>query len=312
MENSVELSIVSPMFNEEGNVKRFYDEVSSVLNKLKLNYELIFIDDGSTDKTFSLLKELNSKDKRVKVIRFRRNFGKAAALSAGFKHAHGNIIITMDGDLQDDPKDIKLLIDKINQGYDLVNGWKFNKHKGSMKKVSSLLFNKLTNMLIGIKLHDFNSPFKAYKSQVVKDINLYGEMHRYIPVLADWKGYKITEIKTKLKPRLAGKSKYGVGRILKGFLDLITVKYLSSYSSRPLHLFGTVGILLTILGIITGIYLVIQWFQGYGIGSRPLLILSALLIMVGIQLGSIGLLGEMLVNNIAKHEKSYSIKEVLE
>ncbi len=297
MNEKIEISVVTPMYNEEGNVRAFYDKATDVLKRINKKYEIIFADDGSKDNTFKLLRELHDKDKRVKVVRLRKNFGKAAALSAGFGQAKGDIIITLDGDLQDEPNEIPKFLDKISQGYDLVTGWKMNKHKGNLKRLSSLIFNRLSSRLTGVKIHDFNCPFKAYKNEVVKNINLYGEMHRYIPALAHWKGYRIAEIPVLNYPRKSGKSKYNTKRLLKGFLDLVTVKYLSSYYSKPLHLFGTIGLVFTTLGVITGLYLITQWLLGIGIGKRPLLMLSILMTMIGIQLISTGLIGEMITNN---------------
>lgn len=311
MMGKTDISIVTPMFNEQENVNAFHEKVGSVLKNIGKSYEIIFVDDGSQDKTFSLLEKLHSKDKNVKVIRLRKNFGKAAALSAGFEIAGGDIVITMDGDLQDEPAEIPNFLAKMDEGFDMVTGWKTDKHRGTLKRINSLFFNKLASKLTGVKIHDFNCPFKAYRNEVVKDLNIYGELHRYIPVLASLKGYKIGEIKVLNYPRKAGSSKYGMRRLFRGFFDLITVKYLSSYRSSPLHLFGTLGILFASVGGVSGLYLFIQWLMGVGIGKRPLLMLAVLMIMLGIQFGSIGLLGEMITNTAETQQKSYSIKDVL-
>lgn len=309
-----DISIVIPVMNEEPNIKPMYDKTSKVLKSLKKDYEIIYVDDGSTDKTFEEIKKLNKIDKNVHGIKFRRNFGKAAGLSAGFEAANGEIIITMDGDLQDEPEEIPKFLEIMDKGYDLVTGWKASKHREStlgLRKLPSLAFNKLARKLTGLKIHDFNCPFKAYRNEVVKDIVLYGEMHRYIPALVHWKGYRIAEIRVINYPRKFGKTKYGTKRILKGMFDLITVKFLSSYRSKPLHLFGLIGILSGLLGSVAGLYLLSQWMQGISIGSRPLLMLSVLLVVLGMQFGSIGLLGEMMTLNNETNRHSYSIKEKL-
>lgn len=306
------ISIVTPAYNEEANILPFYEKVSHVFKGLKNNYEIWFIDDGSRDGTLEAIKTLKSKDKRIKYISFRRNFGKAAALSSGFEHANGDIIITMDSDLQDEPEEIPRFISMIEKGYDLVNGWKYKRRDPLTKTIPSRLFNWMTSRLIGIKLHDFNCGFKAYRKDVVKEITLYGDLHRYIPAIAFWKGYRIAELPVKHNPRLHGKSKYGAKRIFSGFIDLVTVKYLVSYTTKPLQLFGKIGIFFILLGMISGTYLVIEWFQGIGIGGRPLLTLSVLMTLVGIQFLSIGLLGEMITSNMEQQHKSYSIKEIKE
>jgi len=309
-----EISIVIPVMNEEPNVKPMYEKTVNVLRKLKKDYEIIYVDDGSRDRTFEEIKKLNKQDKNVRAIRFRRNFGKAAGLSAGFEAADGKIVITMDGDLQDEPEEIPKFLAIMGKGYDMVTGWKATKHKEStfgLRRLPSFVFNRLAQRITGLRIHDFNCPFKAYRNHVVKDLVLYGEMHRYIPALAHWKGYRIAELRVMNYPRVFGKTKYGTKRILKGLLDLITVKFLSSYQNRPLHLFGFMGIASGLLGSIAGIYLLSQWLQGISIGSRPLLMLSVLLVVLGMQFGSIGLLGEMMTlsNETARH--SYSIREKL-
>ena len=309
-----DVSIVIPVMNEEPNVKPMYEKTVKVLRALKKDYEIIYVDDGSTDNTFEEIKKLNKADKNVKAIRFRRNFGKAAGLSSGFEYASGNIVITMDGDLQDEPGEMPKFLELIDKGYDMVTGWKVTKHRESalgLRKLPSLMFNSLAKRLTGLKIHDFNCPFKAYRNEVVKDLVLYGEMHRYIPALVHWKGYKIAEVKVLNYPRKFGKTKYGTKRILKGLLDLVTVKFLSSYQNRPLHLFGFLGIASGLLGGIAGLYLFTQWIQGISIGSRPLLMLAVLLVVLGMQFGSIGLLGEMMTLSNETTRHSYSIREKL-
>ncbi len=235
------LSVVIPVLNEGINIPELYSNLKKVLDNLNLGYEIFFIDDGSTDNTYNIIDELHKKDEYVKLIQFRKNFGKARALSMGFKHAKGDIVITMDGDLQDDPEEIPNFINKINEGYDVVVGWRFWRKDRITKKLISKIFNKLTESLTEIGIHDFNCGFKAYRKEVTKNIEIYGELHRYTPVLANWKGFRIGEIKVKHHARKHGKLKYGSSRLVKGFLDLLTVKFLMSFTKKPLHLFGTLG-----------------------------------------------------------------------
>lgn len=304
------LSILIPVYNEEQNVLRLYLKIKQILKYYKETYEIIFVDDGSKDRTSKILEELSYRDEAVKTIVFRRNFGKSAALSAGFSHAKGEIIITMDGDLQDDPNEIPRFI-KALRNYDMVSGWKFKRKDPITKTLPSLLFNNLTSVITGIKMHDFNCGFKAYRKKVVKDLKIYGEMHRYIPALAHWKGYKVGEIPVKHHARKFGKSKYGAGRLIKGLLDLITVKFMTTYLKRPLHFFGFLGLGSMILGSLTGLYLVFEWIMGKGIGTRPLLMLAVLLIILGVQFISMGLIAEMITMNNQKNEKNYSVKRFL-
>ena len=299
----LKILIVIPVLNEEKSIQELYLNLKFVLNTLKSPYEMVFVDDGSTDNTFHVLEEIASKDNRVSIIKLRKNFGKSIALNTAFRHAKGDIVITIDGDLQDDPEEIPRFIEKIEEGYDLVVGWKHPRIDPFTKTVPSKFFNWLTCMLTGVNLHDFNCGFKAYKKEVVDNISLYGEMHRYIPALAAWHGFKITEIKVKHHPRKYGKSKYGFFRLIKGFLDLITVKFLTSYSTRPLHVFGSPGILSLLFGFFIGLYLVIlKYWKGIALTERPLLLLSVLLILLGLQFISIGLLGEMITFREVKGE----------
>lgn len=312
--SDVELSIVIPVHNEEKNVEELHEKLIKVLSSLKKNHEIIFVDDGSTDNTFEVLRNLyNSQhDGVLKVIRFRRNFGKSAALSAGFKLADGNIIITMDGDLQDDPTEIPNFIEKLNEDYDLIVGWKFNRKDPLSKKIPSKIFNKLTSTLSGLSLHDFDCGFKTYRKEVVKNLRIYGELHRYIPALVHWMGYRVGEIKVKHHPRRFGKTKYGASRLIKGFLDLITVTFLTQYTKRPLHLFGVLGLSSSFVSFILGLYLLyVKYGLGLKIGDRPLLLLVILLVILGIQLISIGLLGEMIVSTTKQPKEGYNIKEIL-
>jgi glycosyltransferase involved in cell wall biosynthesis len=309
---NTDLSVVVPVYNEDNNINPLYREITSALSSLAKTYEIIFVDDGSNDNTFQVLKEIREKDEQVKIIKFRRNFGKSAALNSAFNFVKGNIIITIDGDLQDDPAEIPNFVDAIESGSDLVSGWKSSRKDPLTKKLPSKLFNKMTRLLTGVGLHDFNCGFKAYKKEVLDFISLYGEMHRYIPVLAAQYGFKITELKVEHRPRSYGKSKYGFSRLIKGFLDLITVKFLTEYSSRPLHVFGILGILSLIFGFFIGLYLVIlKYWRNIILSDRPLLLLSILLIILGLQFISIGLLGEMITFRDRKDESAEKYIEAI-
>jgi glycosyltransferase involved in cell wall biosynthesis len=286
------ISIVIPVMDEQDNVTELYNQLESVLSKTG-EYEILFIDDGSRDETAKRIKEI--KDKNVRVIQFQRNFGKAAALSCGFKESKGDMIITMDGDLQDDPKEIPRFIEKLKD-YDVVSGWKFKRYDPITKTIPSKFFNWLTKQITGVNIHDSNCGFKAYRRYVVENLDIYGELHRYIPALAHRKGYSIGEIKVEHHARKHGKSKYGVGRLLKGFLDLITVEFLINYTKRPLHFFGSIGIISGGFGFLICLYLVNLWIQSVRIGDRPLLMLGILLIIMGVQFIAIGLMGELMVS----------------
>ncbi|MHB8053049.1 MAG: glycosyltransferase family 2 protein [Methanoregula sp.] len=290
-----DLSIIIPINNEEENIVSLYQKLFEQLQRIQRTYEIIIVDDGSIDSTFEKITRLQIQDPRIKIIKFRKNFGKSTALNVAFHYAKGQVIITMDGDLQDDPGDIPQFLAKIDEGFDLVSGWKYPRFDPLTKTIPSKFFNKITCLFTGVDIHDFNCGFKAYKRVVIKNIQLYGEMHRYIPALAAWKGFKITEIKIRHHPRVSGKSKYGFSRLIKGVLDLITVKFLTNYASRPLHVFGLPGFASLFVGLIIGIYLVLQkYIENIQIGERPLLLLSILLILIGLQFISLGLIGEML------------------
>ncbi|TAK67807.1 MAG: glycosyltransferase, partial [Bacteroidetes bacterium] len=251
------------------------------------------------------------RDKRVKIIRFRRNFGKSAGLAVGFRHAKGEYIVTMDADLQDDPAEIPSLINELKKGYDLVSGWKKKRHDPISKTVPSLFFNFVTSVMTDIKLHDFNCGLKAYRKEVIKSVKIYGELHRYIPVLAHWQGFKVTEIPVQHHARKYGKTKFGIGRFWKGFLDLLTVLFTTRYMQRPLHLFGFWGSVSAFAGFIICLYLVILKFTppGIALSNRPLFLAGVLLIIVGVQFISLGLLGEMITKTRLEAEEEYSIKE---
>ncbi|MDQ1266146.1 MAG: hypothetical protein QG635_1298 [Bacteroidota bacterium] len=306
------ISLVIPLYNEEESIIELSFHLEEELERIaRNNYEVIFIDDGSTDKSFESLKQINRRNRNFKAIRFRRNYGKSEALSAGFNAAKGNIIITMDADLQDDPSEIPALINKIKEGYDLVSGWKKVRKDPITKTIPSKIFNWVTSITCGLKLHDYNCGLKAYRREVAKRLQVYGEMHRYIPALAHWEGFKITEIPVKHHARQFGKSKYGFSRLIKGYLDLLTVLFTTRYLKRPLHFFGTLGSLGTLAGLAINIYLTIEWLLGRTyLSNRPLALFGIALIIVGIQFISIGLLGEMLVKNSMKNI-NYNISEKL-
>jgi len=304
------ISFVIPVYNEEESIDELYNRIILITKKENYISEFIFIDDGSSDNSANTIKNLHLINKDVHLIAFRKNFGKAAALQAGFRNCSGDIIITMDADLQDDPQEIPNFVSKIYEGYDLVSGWKYNRLDPMEKRLPSKLFNKVTSLLSGVKLHDFNCGFKAYRKEVVKNIDVYGEMHRYIPVLAYRKGFKITEIKVNHHKREFGKSKYGFERYLRGLFDSVTVSFLSKYYDRPMYFFGRIGLGSFLIGFLICLLLTVEWFLGYTIGSRPLLILGVLLIILGIQFISIGLIGDMLVD--ATYSKRYDESHIKE
>jgi glycosyltransferase involved in cell wall biosynthesis len=289
------VSIVVPLYNEEENIEPLYKAIRSVMDKEGKDYEVLFVDDGSTDRTPQILEQLAKKDTKVRPLIFRRNFGQTAAFAAGFDHARGDVIVTMDGDLQNDPRDIPKMLSLIGK-YDIVSGWRRRRKDSFLsRRLPSMIANYLISKVTGVRLHDYGCSLKAYKADVVKNINLYGEMHRFIPAVASWYGVKITEIEVTHHPRRQGRSKYGISRTLKVFLDLITVKFLQSFSTKPLQAFGPIGLLCGLIGFAISLYLTIVKLSGQNIGGRPLLLLGVLLIIVGIQLIIMGLLGEMLV-----------------
>jgi glycosyltransferase involved in cell wall biosynthesis len=306
------VTVVIPLLNEERSLNELSRGLETVLNSVAPNnWDVLFIDDGSTDGSFDEIQRIHTHNSRFKAIRFRTNYGKSAALALGFAEAEGDIVITMDADLQDDPNEIPALIAKIQQGYDLVSGWKRKRYDPWHKTLPSKLFNGVTSLMSGIKLHDFNCGLKAYRKDVVKTVQIYGEMHRYIPALAHMDGFRVTELPVQHHPRKHGTSKFGMSRFLKGYLDLITVMFTTRYIKRPLHFFGTVGTLFALIGFVTDLWLAIEWFMGTtSLSNRPLALFGIAMIIVGVQLISIGLVGELIVKNSAEKER-YSIKERL-
>jgi glycosyltransferase involved in cell wall biosynthesis len=310
-----QISVVAPLLNEQENIKPLYDQITETLAG-KYEYEMIFVDDGSTDNSFEILAELQKADSHVRVLRFRKNFGQTAALSAGFTHCRGEIIIALDADLQNDPADIPKMIDKLDEGFDVVSGWRKKRHD---KFITRLLPSKMANWLIsritGVGLHDFGCTLKAYRKEVLDATNLYGEMHRFIPAHASWSGARIAEIVVNHRPRIAGKEKYGLARTWKVVLDLITVKFLGSYSTKPIYIFGGLGLLSSLGAVIFGLIVIYQKLaHGADMSDNPLLILTAVLIISTIQFILMGLLAELLVRTYheSQNRPTYVIKEILE
>ena len=291
------ISVVVPVHDEERTVALLFEELQAALEPLDRPWEVIFVDDGSEDGTFAALTRLHSQHEEVRVVRLRRNFGKAAALQAGFIQSRGEVVVTIDGDLQDDPAEIPRLLAKLEEGFDLVSGWKTRRQDSWRRRWLSKIFNFTASRMSGLQLHDMNCGFKAYRSEVVKGLRLYGELHRFIPVLAHYRGYRIAELPVNHRPRNHGRSRYGVERYLRGFFDLLSVSFLGRYGHRPLHLFGGLGLLLGLSGTGILLYLTGVKIAGEAIGKRPLLILGVLLVVVGIQLFSLGLLSEMIISH---------------
>ena len=291
----MDVSIVVPLYNEEENIPALYERVSSALTGHEFSWELILVDDGSGDHSCLILRELAAQDSRVKVIRFRRNFGQTAAMAAGFDAATGDVVIPMDGDLQNDPLDIPALLDKIHEGYDVVSGWRKDRQDTFInRKLPSIIANSIISRMTGVHLHDYGCTLKAYRREVLDGINLYGEMHRFVPALASQVGAKVGEIPVRHHPRMFGKSKYGISRTVRVVLDLMTVMFLLQYSTKPIQLFGRWGIYTIFAGCASGVLtLYMKWFEHFNMNRNPLLILTAFLLFMGVQFIVLGLLGEL-------------------
>jgi len=312
----MDLSIVIPLYNEEENVKPLYEKLKAALDGAGREYEIIIVDDGSTDGSFEVLKRLHQDDERLKVIRFRRNFGQTAAFAAGFDRSQGQVVITMDADLQNDPADIPLLLEKVVEGYDVVSGWRLPRQDPFLtRRLPSMIANWLISQVTGVRLHDYGCSLKAYRREVVKNVQLYGELHRFIPAIANWMGVSVAEVPVRHYPRRFGRSKYGLSRTARVLLDLLTVRFLLSYSTRPIHVFGGLGLISFVAGIGLGGYLsYVKFILGEKIGDRPLLLLAILLMVMGVQLISMGLLGELVVRTYYEtlDKPTYAVREVLD
>jgi dolichol-phosphate mannosyltransferase len=300
------ISVVVPVCDEELTLTPLYDELEVALEPLERPWEVVFVDDGSTDGSFSALTRLHAAHANVRVVRLRRNFGKAAALAAGFAQACGDVVVTIDADLQDVPAEIPRLLAKLDEGFDLVSGWKTKRRDPWTRRALSRLFNSVTGRISGLRLHDFNCGLKAYRSEVLAGLRIYGELHRFLPVLAHYRGFRIAELPVDHRPRSHGRSRYGPERYVRGFLDLLTVTFIGRYRHRPLHLFGGLGLVLGAVGVAVLAYLTALKATGEAIGHRPLLLLGVLLVVVGLQLFSLGLLSEMVTS---QHEERMSPRE---
>jgi glycosyltransferase involved in cell wall biosynthesis len=312
----MDLSVVIPLYNEEENAELLYAQLKAALKEVGREYEIIIVDDGSTDGSFNVLKRLHQGDKRLKVIRFRRNFGQTAAFAAGFDRSQGEVVITLDADLQNDPADIPLLLEKIEEGYDVVSGWRLHRQAPFLtRRLPSMSANWLISQVTGVHLHDYGCSLKAYRREVVKNVQLYGELHRFIPAIANWMGVSVAEVPVSHHRRRFGKSKYGLSRTGRVLLDILTVRFLLSYSTRPIHVFGGLGLISFIAGIGLGGYLsYVKFVLGQKIGDRPLLLLAILLMVMGVQLISMGLLGELVVRTYYEtlDKPIYAVREVLD
>src|SRR5881396_182952 len=300
------ISVVVPVHDEERTVALLFDELQAALDPLGEPWEAVFVDDGSTDGSFAALTRLHSSHDNVRVVRLRRNFGKAAALAAGFANAQGDVVVTIDADLQDDPAEIPRLLAKLDEGFDLVSGWKAHRRDPITRRIPSRIFNWVTGRVSGLRLHDLNCGLKAYRAEVVQGLRLYGELHRFIPVLAHYRGHRIAELPVNHRPREHGRSRYVVVRYIRGFLDLLTVSFIGRYRYRPLHLFGGLGLALGAIGFFILLYLTIDKLLGHAIGQRPLLILGVLLVVVGLQFFSLGLISELITS---QHEERAGARE---
>ena len=303
------ISVIVPLLNEESSLDELYTEITAALEARDEPFEVVFVDDGSTDRSLEVLHHLHDTADNVVVVHLRRNFGKAAALKAGFVEARGEVVVTIDADLQDDPAEIPQLLAKLDEGFDLVSGWKARRNDPFLRRLFSRIFNWTTGLISGVRLHDVNCGLKAYRAEVVQGMRIYGELHRFIPVLAAYQGYRMAEIPVNHRARQHGRSRYGPERYLRGFFDLLSVTFMGRYRYRPLHLFGGIGLLLGAVGFIILTYLTTIWFWGAGIGTRPLLTLGVLLMVVGIQFVSLGLISELITS---QHEERIDERDRIE
>jgi glycosyltransferase involved in cell wall biosynthesis len=302
------VSVVVPLLNEEATLSDLYRELAAALAQIAVHWEVVFVDDGSTDNSHRELVRLHNAYANVRVVRLRRNFGKAAALAAGIEIARGDVLITMDADLQDDPAEIPDLLAKLDEGYDIVSGWKCDRQDPFARRLVSRMFNGATRLATGVRLHDMNCGLKAYRAEVFEHVHLYGERHRFVPVLAHHLGFSVTELPVNHRPRLNGRSRFGIERYLRSPFDLLTIVFMGRYRYRPLHIFGGVGLSASALGAVILLYLTVEKIGGAGIGKRPLLLLGVLLVVVGVQFLSLGLIGEMLTSQHEEKLQTYSPK----
>ncbi len=309
----IEVSVVLPILDEVESLGVLHRELTEALQQLGRPYEILFVDDGSRDGSFERVEKLRLEDPRVRGLQLRRNFGKAAALAVGFREAQGDVIVTLDADLQDDPAEVPKLFARLEDGFDLVSGWKQDRQDPRSKTWPSRLFNWVTGLLTGIRLHDFNSGFKIYRREVVEELRLYGELHRFIPALAAWRGFHVTEVPVHHRARRYGRSKFGSARLWRGFLDLLTVLFLTRYTRRPLHLFGGLGLIAWTVGFAVNLYLTGIWLSGAEpIGQRPLLAFGVLSMLVGVQFFAVGLLSELVLSYQTRSADDVSIRRRLD
>ncbi|RKY92939.1 glycosyltransferase [candidate division KSB1 bacterium] len=309
-DNKITLSVIVPLFNEQDSLEELFRRLKEVLTSQIPSHEIIFVDDGSQDRSFEILEKLAAQDEAVKVVQFQKNYGKSAALSMGFRLAKGEIVATLDADLQDDPAEIPKLLIKLNEGYDLVSGWKRKRRDPLSKTIPSRIFNFVISLFSGLRIHDINCGLKVYRRVVTQNLHPYGELHRFLPLLAYLDGFRVGEVVVEHHPRKYGRSKFGPSRFLSGFFDLITVMFLSRYMRKPLHLFGIVGLLSFLAGFAISLYLTILRLSGHWIGNRPLLFLGILLLILGVQFVSIGLIGEMITESQKKRE-DYAVRAMI-
>jgi len=314
-DHDIYLSIVIPVYNEKTSIAFLYDELTSALEKINKTYEVILVDDGSRDGTFEELLKLHEKNCDFRIVRFRRNFGQTPAMAAGFDISRGEIIVTLDADLQNDPADIPLLLEKIEEGNDIVSGWRTNRQdKALSRRLPSVIANKLIGFLTGVRIHDYGCTLKAYRSEIIKNIDLYGEMHRYIPAVASWLGVTVSEVSVNHRARKYGKSKYGISRTIRVILDIIFIKYMINYSQRPIQIFGLIGLITGGIGSILTLYLIImRLFFEQALASRPLFTLSIFMIFIGVQLITMGIIAELIMRTYheAQNKPTYAIKEII-
>lgn len=311
-ETAPELSLFLPVLDEEENLRPMHAKIASALDTLGKTAEVIYVDDGSTDGSLSILREIAAEDDRVRVISLRRNYGQTAAMSAGIDAAKGEILIPMDADLQNDPADIARLLDKLNEGYDVVSGWRKNRQdKLISRKIPSQIANRVISWIGGVKLHDYGCSLKAYRRDVIQDVKLYGEMHRFIPIYASWAGARVTEIPVDHHARTMGKSKYGISRTIKVIFDLMTIKFMASYQTKPIYVFGTFGVIAFFLSLIAGVWAIVLKFYGTSFILTPLPVITVVMLAISVQFFLMGLLAELSVRTYHESQDKtiYAVRE---